>query len=120
MINTEGDLREKSLSQRYRWGDSRVQVEYRYHFFLEEGVRLPKGNFKGEERRAGEWGVATLESLGEDKESEKEAVEKLGIWVSPNSRPPLALIKAMSPGRLVPWWLVRHMDPGLYLLPTGV
>lgn len=63
-----------------------------------------------------EWGRATFESLGEDKGSEKEAVEKLGIWVSPNNRPPLALIKAVSPGRLMPRWLVRHMDPGLYYL----
>ena len=51
---------------------------------------------------AGEWGRATFESLGEDKESEKEAMEKLGIWVSPNNRPPLGVIKAVSPGRLMP------------------
>lgn len=43
-------------------------------------------------------------------------MEKLGIWVFQIIDLLLALIKAVSPGRLMPWWLVRHMDPGLYYL----
>lgn len=45
-------------------------------------------------------------------------MEKLGIWVPPNNRPYLTLIKAMSPGMVCDMG-VKNMDSGLHYLQAG-
>lgn len=59
--------------------------------------------------------MATFERLIEEKESEKEAAEKVGIWVPPNTRPLLTLIKAVSPG-MVGGMVVKSKDSRRYCL----